>query len=211
MYNHKHNLIILGIMKTKYYFDELPEDYEEVYTIDAKNKKTIIIFNVIALLIMIAVIIPVIIYAKAFFDENENLFEMLLPIILVLPSMFIYIVLHELTHGLFYKIFTHEKLTFGLTMTVAYCGVPNLYVKKWPAFLTTLAPFLIWNLIFGLPLFFVKGYQYILFFGLLFSMHVSGCIGDLIVGGLLLFKFRGSDYLINDTGPKQTFYKRISE
>ena len=97
-------------MKTKYYFDELPEDYEEVYTIDAKNKKTIIIFNVIALLIMIAVIIPVIIYAKAFFDENENLFEMLLPIILVLPSMFIYIVLHELTHGLFYKIFTHEKL-----------------------------------------------------------------------------------------------------
>ena len=198
-------------MKTKYYYNELPEDYEEVYTIDAKNKKTIIKFNVIALLIMIAVIIPVIIYAKAFFDENENLFEMLLPIILVLPSMFIYIVLHELTHGLFYKIFTHEKLTFGMTLMVAYCGVPNLYVKKWPMFITQIAPFVIFNFIFGIPLFLIKSYMFIILFGFLFAMHLSGCIGDIIGALLIIFKFKGKDYLINDTGPKQTYYKKISE
>ena len=198
-------------MKTKYYFDSLPSGYTECYTIDAKKKSTAILFNVLAFIIMIIIIIPIMVYAFSSDDYDGKITLTILPVMLSVLGMIIYVVLHELTHGLFYKIFTHEKLTFGLTMTVAYCGVPNLYVKKWPAFLTTLAPFLIWNLIFGLPLFFVKGYQYILFFGLLFSMHVSGCIGDLIVGGLLLFKFRGSDYLINDTGPKQTFYKRISE
>ena len=44
--------------------------------------------------------------------------------------MVLYMVLHELTHGLFYKIFTHEKLKFGMTLTVAYCGIPRIYTKK---------------------------------------------------------------------------------
>ena len=121
-------------------------------------------------------------------------------------AMFLYIILHELTHGLFYKIFTHEKLTFGLTFTVAYCGVPKLYVKRIAALITTLAPFVIFSFVFVVPMFFIKEQLLFLSLGLMFAIHVSGCIGDIIVGFILIFRFRGKELVVNDTGPKQTFY-----
>ena len=43
----------------------------------------------------------------------------------------------------------------------------------------------------------------------LFAIHVGGCIGDLYCTWLLLFKLP-KDTIINDTGPKQTFYSKIT-
>ena len=37
-------------------------------------------------------------------------------------------------------------------------------------------------------------------------MHVGGCVGDLWVTYYLLFKYRDKKMIVNDTGPKQTFY-----
>ena len=47
---------------------------------------------------------------------------------------------------------------------------------------------------------------YFLVCGVLFSIHFGGCVGDLYVIGLFLFRFRDPRTLMNDTGPKQTFY-----
>ncbi|MBP5343232.1 DUF3267 domain-containing protein [bacterium] len=194
-------------MKTKYYFSELPENYEEVFSIDATKRKTSILFTVFAGVITAVLIFLVLLYIKKPSEIETN--DIIVPAFLIAPSMIIYIILHELTHGLFYKIFTHEKLKFGFTLTVAYCGVPNLYVKKWPNFITVIAPFVIFNIVFLIPFFLIDSYFYKLLFGILLSIHNSGCIGDLTVAYLLLFRFRDKDYLINDTGPKQTFYKKV--
>ena len=40
----------------------------------------------------------------------------------------------------------------------------------------------------------------------MFAMHFGGCVGDLWVAYYLLFKHRDKKILVNDTGPKQTFY-----
>jgi hypothetical protein len=40
----------------------------------------------------------------------------------------------------------------------------------------------------------------------LFAIHFGGCAGDLYGTLILLFKYRGKSVLMNDSGPKQTFY-----
>ncbi len=198
--------------KTKYYYNDLPEDYVEDYVIDAKSTKFTIIYGLIVNLLLVAGTIVLCLFLKGFsfnaFREyrTNNLHIFLFGILAFVAMLLAYVILHELTHGLFYKIFTHEKLTFGLTLTVAYCGVPKLYNKKWPMFITSLAPFVVFILVFGLPIIFIDNIVFYSAFSLLLGFHIGGCVGDLYGATILLFKYHGKDVLINDTGPKQTYY-----
>ena len=199
--------------KTKYYYNDLPEDYVKDYEIDAKSAKFTVIYGIILnLLLTIGTIALCIVIKKISFNDIKDYYNLkphiiLLSLFILMVSMVAYIVLHELTHGLFYKIFTREKLTFGLTLTVAYCGVPKLYVRKWPMFITTLAPFVTFIFVFGLPVIFIDNIMFYSVFSLLLGFHVGGCVGDLYGATIMLFKYRkNKDLLINDTGPKQTYY-----
>ncbi len=194
-------------MNDALYYRELPEGWKEEYAIDAKDKKTIVIMQVAAFLLMILIGGGLSFLASRVTVQDFS--ERALPAgITAIISMIAYIVLHELTHGLVYKLYTKEKLTFGLTLTVAYCGVPDLYVSKKVAFLAVIAPFVVFNLVFAAPLFFITSMSWFLAFSLLLTIHVSGCVGDLYVAYIILTKFRGRPLLMNDTGPKQTFYGR---
>ena len=193
-------------MKPNFYY-EVPDNYEIVKVIDAKNVKTMLLMNFVAILIAIPLIsFFVKIVFRSIFNENLVLSEIIPYYFSFLIILILYLIMHELTHGIFYKIFTHEKLTFGLTFTVAYCGVPKIYVKRIPALITTLAPFVVFSIVLGVPLFFEIKPLIFLLISLLFSIHVSGCTGDLWVALILIFKYRGRKLLVNDTGPKQTFY-----
>ena len=199
--------------KTKYYYNDLPDGYIEDYVIDAKDTKFTIIFGLIINVILIVGTIALCLFLKGFsftaFKEyrQANIHIFLFGMLTLIVSFFIYMILHELTHGLFFKIFTHEKLTFGLTLTVAYCGVPKLYVRKWPMFITTLAPFVTFIFVFGLPVIFIDNIIFYFVFSLLLGFHIGGCVGDLYGATIMLFKYRkNKDLLINDTGPKQTYY-----
>lgn len=211
--------ILVNIMesKTRHYFWELPEGYNLVKVIDAKDKKTVAILNICSVVIGFGLSFLFFLsfarksgtdsFIKAFRSYAQDK-ERIIAFLVFIVCLFAYIVLHELVHGLFYKIFTHEKLTFGLTLSVAYCGVPNLYVKKNPMLLTTLAPFLTFSIILGSALLIVKEPLIHCLIGVLFSVHASGCSGDLWVGFELLTRFRNKDVLMNDTGPKQSFYMK---
>ena len=189
------------------YFKELPEEYVLDKVIDAKEDMKIkVIFTVgsfIIFAIVLAFFLPYLINNYPVDVQLNDRYNAALALMLSLVS---YVILHELTHGVFYKIFTREKLTFGLTLTVAYCGVPNLYLKKVPAIVSALAPFVVFSIVFGVPLLFITNYWTYVILAALFSLHFSGCIGDLYVSILLIFKYKGKDVLVNDTGPKQTFY-----
>ena len=198
--------------KTKYYYNDLPEDYIEDYVIDAKSAKFTVIYGIILnLLLTIGTIALCIVIKKISFNDIKDYYNLkphiiLLSLLLLMVSMVAYIVLHELTHGLFYKIFTREKLTFGLTLTVAFCGVPKLYNKKWPMIITSLAPFVVFSFVFGIPLFFINDIIAYIGFSIMLGIHLGGCIGDLYGSIIMLFKYHGKNILVNDTGPKQTFY-----
>ena len=190
-------------MKEANYYNQLPENYKIVKVIDAKNKKTSIMFILVNLVLTgAALAIGLYLMYREYGRFNYDY----LAVLLLLASFIAYIVLHELVHGLFYKIFTHQKLTFGFTLTVAFCGVPKLYVSRKTAIVTTLAPFTVFSIIFLLLVFIVPVESIKLLFVVLFAFHLGGCFGDLFGAIYMIFNHTKEKMLINDTGPTQTFF-----
>ena len=195
----------------KNYELQLPEGYVEAKTIDAKtDTKIMVVFSVVSALVAVGAVVVAWLclgltsnnWIDKLIGDGSNLWHNFA----FMGAMVAYIILHELTHGIVYKVMTKQKLTFGLTLTVAYCGVPNIYVYRKTALCALLAPFLVFLPIFTALPFFMKEPIDILWCALLWGMHVGGCVGDLYCTILYLFKFRDPRTLLRDTGPKQTFY-----
>lgn len=197
-------------MNNKNFEEQLPANYSEAFHINAKEKRTALVLNLVALLIMIVVIIvaiiPVIVN-KA--EVNFNTINSLLAVIGVLIALLLYTVLHELLHGLAYKILTGRKLTFGITFSCAFCGVPDIFVYRKTALIALMAPFTVFTIILTpltVGLYFVSPLVY-LTSALILAMHLGGCIGDLYLTTLLLFKYKEKTILMKDTGPEQFIYR----
>ena len=194
----------------KKYERELPPGYKEVFNIDATSKKTGLIFNGIALVIALVTVlvgcIPLFLQESVSFKIGS--LEFLLLDVIFLVSMIVYMVLHELTHGAAYKLLTGEKLTFGLSWSCAFCGVPNIYVYRQASLIALVAPLILFTIVFSIlsvVLFFAGPAYYILSL-ILFGLHLGGCAGDGYVTLLFLLKFKDRRTLIRDTGPKQYIY-----
>ena len=191
--------------KRQNYETELPEGYEPVFEVDATNKKLSVWLNVGAFVLFLALFVPLVFLIRPF--RSGVTFRPLSCLIFIL-AMFAYIVLHELLHGAAYKILTGRKLTFGFKGTVAFCGVPDIYVYRKTALISLLTPFTVFFFVFGAAVLLISEPVEKFLSGILFSMHVSGCIGDLYDTCLYLFRFRDPKTLMQDTGPKQTFYEK---
>ncbi len=203
-------------MKEKNFEKELPEFYDKILHINAKNVKFGLIFNLISAFVLLLMGALAFLFVLTNEEKAEALksdflsrplFTALCAFFFIL-AMVMYIVLHELVHGLFYKIMTGEKLTFGMSWSCAFCGVPNIYVYRKTALIASSAPLLIFTLIF-LPLsiafYFISPVIYI-YLMILFGLHLGGCSGDFYVILLLLFKFKNPKTLVRDTGPEQFFH-----
>lgn len=197
-------------MKSKRFERVCPDGYRQAKHINAKSLTFGLIFNGIAL----AVLIGVMAIALLLLDDFDIVWESRLlshpfglPLawLCLLVAMIVYVILHELVHGLFYKGLTGEKLTFGMSWSCAFCGVPHIYVYRRVAILAASAPLVIFTLIL-LPLTAVLyGIDPLLYLmsALLFGLHFGGCCGDIYLVGLLLFRYRSPETLIRDTGPEQ--------
>lgn len=185
---------------------ELPENYRQVKVVDAKNKKTVIIFSILSF-VPLLIIMPIV-FLTCGELELTSPGEFAVKLFIFAFACIAYIILHELTHGLVYKIMTRQKLTFGFTLTVAFCGVPNIYTYRKTMMWAVIMPFVVFSVVFGGAMIagaFLDKLTYILS-ALLFSIHVGGCVGDLYVFALTLFKYRDKRLLLRDTGPAQYFY-----
>ncbi len=123
-------------------------------------------------------------------------------------AMYAYIVLHELIHGAVYKMFTGEKLTYGITLSCAYCGVPNIYVYRRPTVFALAAPLVLFMFVFvplTVAMYFVLPLGFIAS-AFLLGFHIGGCSGDIYMLLLFLFKFRDNKTLVKDMGPEQYIY-----
>lgn len=192
----------------RYYEENLPEGYSEALVIDANDKKHGRKMQ-IAAGITVAVLINLFffIYALPRLGEIGAGFSVLkcLGVVIAYP---LYIVLHELTHGLVYKLLTKKKLTFGFKPPSAYCGVPDVYTYRITSLLSLAAPFTVYSVIFIL-LFFIIGDPFSkAMLLLLFTLHISGCMGDLYGLRLYLFRFKSPATLRKDSGPRQAYYTK---
>lgn len=195
----------------KFYEENLPQGYVEAKTVDATNKRTGIILNLAALALSAATFFALW-YSfgmswQTLTQQAKDVAVMLAATLCFVVCTLAYLVCHELVHGVFYKLFTKRKLTFGLTFTCAYCGVPDVFVYRTAALFAVIAPFALFSVLLILPVILVHSTIWRAAAVLLFALHVGGCVGDLYVFGLLLFRFKKGT-LVRDTGPKQTLYVR---
>ena len=196
----------------KHFEEKLPENYRLVKTVDATKAPFAVVFNLLSLVMMVGA------FAVLYFAFGTDVslikeqfltlpdFTKILALLLLVVGFIVYIVLHELVHGVVYKAFTKRKLTFGVTMTCAYCGVPDVFVYRTASLCALLASFVIFSIAFIVPMFFLQNTVWFLLLAALFAMHFGGCVGDLYITVLYVFKFRDGKTLMRDTGPVQTFY-----
>lgn len=197
-------------MKEQNFERELPAGYVQVYHINAKDKKIGIVLNLIALAILAAVMlisaIPVMLADGV--DFSVRLIPLLVGYAVFFVSMILYIVLHEAVHGIAYKSLTGERLTFGLSWSCAFCGVPNIFTYRKTALIALAAPLVTFTVIL-LPvtvcLWFVHPLAYFAS-ALILGLHLGGCCGDMYMILLLCTKFKQRALLMKDTGPEQFLY-----
>ena len=197
---------------------ELPDGYRQALYINAKDAKFGIIFNLIALLVLIGVMMSAFLTLRvdgrlSLDILNIGIGKLSIAYLVFLVSMFGYIVLHELVHGWAYKTLTGEKLTFGLSWSCAFCGVPDIFTYRKTAIISVIAPFAIFTVLF-IPILIILYFAsplYYLIFAFIFGLHLGGCSGDLYVLYLLTFRFKDKKALMRDTGPEQFFYVRESK
>ena len=191
---------------------ELPEGYKQVKHINAKDAKLGLILNGICLLVLAAVMLVA--FLPLWFCDDGCIFvvddplAMLIALVIFILAMLAYIVLHELVHGIAYKSLTGEKLTFGISWSCAFCGVPGIYTYRKTALISLVSPLIVFSVVFvalTVALYFVSPVYYLMS-AFLLGLHLGGCCGDIYVTLLFLFKFKDKRTLMRDTGPEQYFY-----
>ncbi len=191
-------------MKQQNFERTLPEGYHEAHVIDATKGKFSFWLNVVAMALMVVIAVPLVVIISGTGEIHVNSTFLLI----LCGLLIVYTILHELTHGIAYKLMTGEKLTFGLTLTVAYCGVPKIFVYRKTALVALLAPFTVYSILFIALMIALPDPTMKLAVALIFAIHFGGCAGDLYDTFIYLTKFRAPTTLMQDTGPKQTFYTK---
>ncbi len=194
--------------------ERLPDDYVLHETIDLrKNKKQFWLVNGLGLVLAALCVLggwliddPI----KTLNSVPEDSFWIgeFLPIVVLIAGMIAYVILHELTHGVFLGAFTKMKPKFGFIGWAAYCGNEG-YCSKGRYLVVALAPFVVWSIVFSiLTVFFHEGIWF-WFIWVLQTINVSGAAGDLFVS----FKIARcqKDILVQDTGTKMKVFRPMTK
>ncbi len=180
---------------------ELPEGYIEIKRLNLQDdKKTMLIVNVLA------VVLYIVLFAIAFIIRpfDMDLIEIDLTVsLLTCVAMIVYMVLHELTHGVVMKYYGGQKVKYGFTGLYAYAGSSEDYFGAKAYIAIALAPFVLWTVFFTILLILFHG---TLYWPLVFLQvtNIGGCAGDLYVS-YLVSKYKEEIY-IKDTGIDVTIY-----
>ena len=120
----------------------------------------------------------------------------------------VYIVLHELTHGLFMYAFSGRKIRFGASFTYAYCGSDSYFNKK-EYIMIALAPVVVWGIVFAVldAVFRIEGWFWVIW--LLQAGNIGGAMGDFFC----TYKIAHcpKDVLVLDNGTDMMIYRRATD
>lgn len=196
----------------KHSYETLPEGYVKSFSIDLqKDKKLMLIVNGIALLIMIAMIVPMMI-AVPLSDAIDAILDMditgsLLSLLGLAAAMVLYMVLHEAIHGITMKLFGASKIKYGFTGVYAFAG-SETYFAKAPYIVIALAPVVVFLVVFAVLQAFMPNAWWQWFVYFLQICNISGAGGDLYV--TCRFSRLPKDVLVQDSGVGMTVFVRES-
>lgn len=177
----------------------LPEDYGEIYSLNLqKDKRTAIIVNLLALAIaaVMAVSMNFFVPVTSFFDMSGGIVRYFLRLAALIVLMVLYMVLHELVHGIAMKLCGTKRVKYGFTGLYAFAGSEDYYDKKSYIFIA-LAPIVLWGTVLAAVNFFVPTEWFWIVY-MIQLINISGAAGDLFAA--VKFSRMPKNILIQDSG-----------
>ena len=177
----------------------LPEDYGEIYSLNLqKDKRAAIIVNLLALAIaaVMAVSMNFFVPVTSFFDMSGGIVRYFLRLAALIVLMVLYMVLHELVHGIAMKLCGTKRVKYGFTGLYAFAGSEDYYDKKSYIFIA-LAPIVLWGTVLAAVNFFVPTEWFWIVY-MIQLMNISGAAGDLFAA--VKFSRMPKNILIQDSG-----------
>lgn len=185
----------------------LPEGYSVLERIDLKdNRKQFLIVNILSAVVLLALLLPALFLVPIHTMMEGEPLSGLLRLAATFGGCIVYILLHELVHGIFMKGFSRVKPHYGLSLTYAYAG-STAYFNRRHYVIIALAPVVIWGVVLAAAIPFVpRAWFWVLYFIQL--MNLSGAAGDLYVTARM--SRMPADILVQDSGVAMTVYSRTA-
>ena len=186
-------------------YTELPQGYREIDSIDLqKNKKLSLLVNGVALLIALVMAIPMhfVVPMTTLFDMNQGYGAYFLRFGVLMAAIVVYMVLHELVHGITMKMCGTKKIKYGFTGVYAFAGSNDYYDKR-SYIVIALAPIVVWGVVLLVLNLLVPVQWFWIVYWVQVS-NISGAAGDLYV--TYRFSRLPQDILVQDYGVGMTVY-----
>lgn len=184
----------------------LPEGYGKLLEIDLqKDQKLSLLINLLALLIaVLAAAVGFLLRPEAPFLTSTEGDGLLLRFIVLMGGLVVYLVLHELVHGLFIHLFSGKRAKYGFTGLYAFAG-SDAYFSKSRYLVIALAPIVVWGIVLHVLVCTLP----IAWFWPVYCIQIanlSGAAGDLYV--TVRFLRLPADILVQDEGVSMTVYNK---
>ena len=183
----------------------VPEGYREVRRVDLmRNRKEAMLINVIALGITSLLIALGFVLCPPFSEFRFGI-HTVLGIITMLVGTILYMILHEVIHGVFMKAFSGVKPHYGFTGLYAYAGSDALFCRR-HYLVIAFAPVVILGFVLAVLTiaFYETAFWY---FYIIQIVNISGAAGDFYVGTLIARS--KNDIMVRDAGTDMSFYSPL--
>lgn len=188
-------------------FNDPPPGYTEIFKINLqKDRRPALLVNAIALFLMVllCVVGHLIVPITSLFNVEVGYEIYFGRLIALFVGIIIYMVLHELVHGICMKCFGAKKVKYGFTGLYAYAGSDDYFPRK-PYIAIALAPIVVWGIVL-LVLNCMAGTSWFWIVYFIQVCNISGAAGDIYV--TCKFLRMPKDILIQDAGVSMTVYSR---
>lgn len=191
-------------------YTTLPEGYREIYALDMhEDKKLAVWVNLLSLAIAAVFAVPMLFVVPWWttFDVTDGMTGYWIKFAAMLGLTLVYLVLHELVHGIAMRICGTKKIHYGVKGVYAFAASDDHYRKK-PYIFIALAPVVLWGIVLAIVTPFVPAsWFWVVYFVQL--MNLSGAAGDLYV--TVKFSRMPRDILIRDSGVGMVVYAKETE
>ena len=188
----------------------MPKEYGQIFSVDLqKDKKAMLLINGLALAIGAAMVIPMLFLVPWWdtFSVTDGMAGYWIKLAAMIGLMLLYLVLHELVHGIAMRICGTKKIRYGFKGAYAFAASDDYYRKK-PYIFIALAPVVLWGIVLAIVTPFVPtSWFWVVYFVQL--MNLSGAAGDLYV--TVKFSRMPRDILIRDSGVGMVVYAKETE
>ncbi|MGM9662479.1 MAG: DUF3267 domain-containing protein [Oscillospiraceae bacterium] len=194
---------------------QLPEGYTGAFRVDLrKDRKLFWLINGLAVLIALALLwlgaarhpISALLQSMLRHLDEGDYLAYAAPLLCILLGALVYMVLHELTHGVFMRGFSGVRPKYGFTGAYAYAG-SEVYFCKVHYLVIALAPVVLLGVVIAvLTALLPEAWFWPVYF--LQVVNLSGAAGDFYVTARFLRL--PADILVQDTGTAMTVFLRES-